>query len=72
MGYKVDPNDSTKMVPEGFNPTAKQKSAMSWPLDPMVGANETVAAGNGSGNACLLYTSPSPRDATLSRMPSSA
>ena len=25
-----------------------------------------------SGNPCLLYTSPSPRDATLSRMPSSA
>ena len=24
------------------------------------------------GMACLLYTSPSPRDATLSRMPSSA
>ena len=24
------------------------------------------------GNVCLLYTSPSPRDATLSRMPSSA
>ena len=24
------------------------------------------------GKACLLYTSPSPRDATLSRMPSSA
>ena len=24
------------------------------------------------GPACLLYTSPSPRDATLSRMPSSA
>ena len=23
-------------------------------------------------NACLLYTSPSPRDSTLSRMPSSA
>ena len=23
-------------------------------------------------NDCLLYTSPSPRDATLSRMPSSA
>ena len=28
--------------------------------------NETVA------KICLLYTSPSPRDATLSRMPSSA
>ena len=25
-----------------------------------------------NGNSCLLYTSPSPRDATLSRMPSSA
>ena len=25
-----------------------------------------------TGNICLLYTSPSPRDATLSRMPSSA
>ena len=26
----------------------------------------------GEGDICLLYTSPSPRDATLSRMPSSA
>ena len=26
----------------------------------------------GSNKVCLLYTSPSPRDATLSRMPSSA
>ena len=30
-------------------------------------STETAGAG-----ACLLYTSPSPRDATLSRMPSSA
>ena len=31
-------------------------------------------SGNGCpiDNLCLLYTSPSPRDATLSRMPSSA
>ena len=28
--------------------------------------------GAGLGKACLLYTSPSPRDSTLSRMPSSA
>ena len=27
---------------------------------------------NGLDKDCLLYTSPSPRDATLSRMPSSA
>ena len=26
----------------------------------------------GANNACLLYTSPSPRDRTRSRMPSSA
>ena len=28
--------------------------------------------GNTAAESCLLYTSPSPRDATLSRMPSSA
>ena len=27
---------------------------------------------DGESSDCLLYTSPSPRDATLSRMPSSA
>ena len=31
-----------------------------------------TGVGNEDENACLLYTSPSPRDATLSRMPSSA
>ena len=34
-----------------------------------VGAYERI---DGMINFCLLYTSPSPRDATLSRMPSSA
>ena len=29
------------------------------------------AGGDESGNVCLLYTSPSPRDGLLSRMPSS-
>ena len=31
-----------------------------------------VLAGGDDFSSCLLYTSPSPRDATLSRMPSSA
>ena len=36
-------------------------------------AFEVVTAfGLGASSICLLYTSPSPRDATLSRMPSSA
>ena len=33
---------------------------------------EEVKFGGGKVISCLLYTSPSPRDATLSRMPSSA
>ena len=36
------------------------------------GTNKTVTAGASGANACLLYTSPSPRDRTRSRMPSSA
>ena len=36
-------------------------------------ANRDLGKLSGTGkNPCLLYTSPSPRDATLSRMPSSA
>ena len=31
-----------------------------------------IAGAKKMANICLLYTSPSPRDATLSRMPSSA
>ena len=36
------------------------------------GAMSAGMAYEAMNNACLLYTSPSPRDATLSRMPSSA
>ena len=35
-------------------------------------AVNTLIAANASFGACLLYTSPSPRDGLLSRMPSSA
>ena len=37
----------------------------------LFGANE-VELGKQWANNCLLYTSPSPRDKTVSRMPSSA
>ena len=33
---------------------------------------DTQASGRASLSPCLLYTSPSPRDGLLSRMPSSA
>ena len=32
----------------------------------------SLVRANASNNTCLLYTSPSPRDRTRSRMPSSA
>ena len=32
----------------------------------------TIEGWNGPVEVCLLYTSPSPRDTTISRMPSSA
>ena len=35
-------------------------------------ANRMLKVLSFKGDTCLLYTSPSPRDATLSRMPSSA
>ena len=41
------------------------------PVD-IVGANRTTLSEGDQALTCLLYTSPSPRDATLSRMPSSA
>ena len=43
--------------------------------DHYIGGNDDLQALNRSGELdklCLLYTSPSPRDAQLSRMPSSA
>ena len=41
-------------------------------MDQAVGQWEYLTARDDLPFACLLYTSPSPRDATLSRMPSSA
>ena len=46
-------------------------------IDPMVDLNLSSVPSGGTSPytfawTCLLYTSPSPRDATLSRMPSSA
>ena len=48
-----------KMISDGY-----QDGWFVWKVDP--------TSFDGNPWACLLYTSPSPRDATLSRMPSSA
>ena len=44
-----------------------EKAIANWVEDSV-----TMAVDAGRDCFCLLYTSPSPRDATLSRMPSSA
>ena len=38
----------------------------------VAGAAKVFGKNEGTGTTCLLYTSPSPRDGLLSRMPSSA
>ena len=44
-----------------------------WNVDNLTLNANTLSSSNTNGDIiCLLYTSPSPRDATLSRMPSSA
>ena len=41
-------------------------------LDALARFDKIEISADGIACSCLLYTSPSPRDATLSRMPSSA
>ena len=48
--------------------TKTEKTLQEVPIAVSVVTAETIE----KSNICLLYTSPSPRDATLSRMPSSA
>ena len=55
-------------VDENLNPIAE----ISQPFPAMI-TSSTIVGDKWIGIwVCLLYTSPSPRDATLSRMPSSA
>ena len=66
MNGEDGPMDVTWNAPDDNDPngslgTITGNNADGWDL--------TVPTGTGT---CLLYTSPSPRDATLSRMPSSA
>ena len=51
-----------------FNPDEEER--FTYPWAPEVDFNKRTEID--TDDICLLYTSPSPRDATLSRMPSSA
>ena len=56
--------DQQAMMPAGGNESRGEQTAL---LETMI---HEIAAGPAMG--CLLYTSPSPRDLSTSRMPSSA
>ena len=62
--------------PEGVSPgiakAMADKLGVAVSYVPFVGPGEVADAAADDVWDCLLYTSPSPRDATLSRMPSSA
>ena len=53
----------------------KSSSAQNYAMNNPTNTFQQISCGEGTilkGNSCLLYTSPSPRDRTRSRMPSSA
>ena len=52
----LDGENQTLTSGYGTGLTAKQKQSRAWVLDPQVVSTETVAAGNGSGNAVALST----------------
>ena len=69
----MEPNNAkVEIVNVGGNRVMKIAAQPGWvwskDIKPLVGTESCQAKHLG----CLLYTSPSPRDATLSRMPSSA
>ena len=62
--YAAEKSLSREDMPQGFK--SGDASAGSSLVESCVACHGT------DGNSCLLYTSPSPRDGLLSRMPSSA
>ena len=67
-GLGLAAENLSKYVDEMSNGRMKIKVYGAGELVPAMGVFDAVS----QGNVCLLYTSPSPRDGLLSRMPSSA
>ena len=74
--YLKGRNDPLKAVKESLDHCERDRNGSFLNLDRKgaIAAAELSQKRYSQGNpiGCLLYTSPSPRDATLSRMPSSA
>ena len=54
------------------NNSLYESGRATWPTDPFEALSEKPAGYSTDITDCLLYTSPSPRDLSTSRMPSSA
>ena len=67
-------SDSAEVADDEEEAMEDEEEAMADEEEAMEDEEEAMADEEGVGHNldCLLYTSPSPRDATLSRMPSSA
>ena len=61
-----------KIVDELSNLTVMEAAELSKALEEKWGVSAAAAVAVAAPGACLLYTSPSPRDRQKSRMPSSA
>ena len=67
--FDIDPNTADITV----NTSLEREAAVDGFHYYEITVSIRLVCGNcNKGEGCLLYTSPSPRDATLSRMPSSA
>ena len=60
---------NVKLITEG---ATKKFFAIAREITPLIESERKLVKAREVAESCLLYTSPSPRDATLSRMPSSA
>ena len=70
LGAEPKSNSRTKAALEVLVP--HQSNITIYTVNDEMGEQTAKALGFNTQVVCLLYTSPSPRDATLSRMPSSA
>ena len=65
FGPQLEENTSPAPLYRWFNADWKELLCIDW-------TTESISGGQETNFICLLYTSPSPRDGLLSRMPSSA
>ena len=67
---RINPGDKVRTVKNIVKVTSGSTPVVAEIVDRLY--KSIIEAGTFKASSCLLYTSPSPRDATLSRMPSSA